>query len=110
MRNRIELFPEGSANIAKVVEGLTRLTVIVPFVHSGGTSRDALINDRCELLKRLREAREELIVVEPNRRDYYIEASGALWRDAQKQHERRAITLDLLILEVDRELEVLLDD
>ena len=45
--------------------------LVLPIVHLNGTSRDALLDQRCKFGQRLREAMEALSEMAPNGRDYY---------------------------------------
>src|SRR5262249_10796845 len=108
--NRTILDPKGSAVIGRIVEGITRLTLITPTIHVGGTSKQELMEQRSDFKIALINAREKLTAVVPHPRDYYNDASGRLQYAADEQYRRRADMLNLLIEEMDRELDILIMD
>lgn len=79
---------------------------IIPIVHLNGTSREALIEQRCEASHALREALEKLSGCYPNARDYYVGDAG-LYRKACTQHEGYENALRRVKNAIEREAEKL---
>lgn len=74
---------------------------MLPTIHSNGTSKDELIEQRTSVLAHLRDAETALQNACPNGRDYY-HVPGAL-AEAVKEHSCRLATLRLLITEIEQE-------
>ena len=81
---------------------------ILPIVHLNGTSRAALIDQRVEAGRAVREALDKLHEMAPNGRDYFLKPG--LFEQARAQHERRAAALRALFNEIEAEYLALDDD
>lgn len=81
--------------------------LILPVVHLNGTSREALVEQRTDVARKLREALEAMCQACPNGRDYYPDP-GRLQK-AQVQHERRVGIVRGLLEEVMAEAEAIMD-
>ena len=79
--------------------------LVLPIVHRNGTSREALIDQRCAAGARVREALAALAEMAPNGRDYYPEPGR--FELARAQHNRRAAALRWLLEELQAEAEAL---
>lgn len=80
------------------------MSVIMPHIHTNGTSRARLIGQQINALHGLREARKWLEDCEPNRRDYL---SNADWNAAQDAHIAKLKIIDAMILEIEQYVEAL---
>lgn len=78
--------------------------MIMPHIHTNGTSRARLIGQQINALHGLREARRWLEDGEPNRRDYL---STADWDAVQALHLSRLQTIDRMISEIEAYVEAL---
>ena len=81
------------------------MALVVPIVHNNGTSRDALIEQRCEFGRALIAANQALATMAPNGRDYY--PVDGLFQQAMAQHHRRQLVLKALADEIVEETEIL---
>ena len=79
--------------------------LVIPIVHMNGTSREALKDERANVIDALVEAGKHLARMAPNGRDYYLEKG--LMDKAVAQQERRMNTLKSLITELEAELEAI---
>lgn len=77
------------------------MTSTLPQIHSNGTSQDALVQQRCDVLYHLRSAEVALQEACPNGRDYYL-VPGSL-ELALQAHRDRLATLYGLIVAVEAE-------
>lgn len=59
----------------------------LPIVHSNGTSRESLLEERREAYSKLNEALEALVAMSPNGRDYY--PKPGTFEAAKAQHQSR---------------------
>ena len=80
------------------------MTMIMPHIHTNGTSRPRLIGQQLNALHGLREARRWLEDGEPNRRDYL---SSDDFRAAQDLYLSRLQIIDKMILEIEQYVEAL---
>jgi len=62
--------------------------MIVPTIHTNGSSRDALLDQVCEAGNALREALRKIVNAAPNARDYYPQGDEA-FRKAVAEHDAR---------------------
>jgi hypothetical protein len=82
------------------------VNVIVPIVHSNGTGRRELLDQRCLAIDSLVAAGDALAKASPHDRDYYPRG-GDYCQAAHRQHERRVGILQALIDELTAEAEAL---
>src|SRR5262249_8664589 len=80
---------------------------ILPIVHSNGTSRERLIEQRCEAANALQKALEALQAMCPNGRDYYPQPG--LWEKAEQLHRGRMRLLAGIYNAIQAEAEALAD-
>jgi hypothetical protein len=81
--------------------------MILPIIHLNGTSKGALLDQRCEVLAALRKAQEALAEMAPNGRDYYPEPGR--FEKAVAQHTARAERLRELYRDLEAEAEQIAD-
>jgi hypothetical protein len=81
---------------------------VLPIVHLNGTSREALIEQRLEVVHKLREVLDAMYEAAPHIRDYYVGEPG-LWGKALAQHQHRLALILGLRLELEEEIDVLSD-
>ena len=79
----------------------------LPILHMNGTSRDALLEQRCDVGAAIRAALEALTDMWPNARDYYPEPGR--YERARAEHQRRYDMLDTLYRELQAEAEAISD-
>jgi hypothetical protein len=80
-------------------------TLVLPLVHSNGTSRSELVQLRTELVGTLLAAEERLRAMAPHERDYYLESGR--FHKAVAQHQRRVTSLHKLLKEIEEEIAAL---
>lgn len=93
----------------KTFKQLTETTIpnlVVPLVHTNGTHKDSLIEERTKVLGFIRDAEKALAEMAPNGRDYYHTGNFAA---AKAQHSRRQQILDSLRQEIEQETEAIAD-
>jgi hypothetical protein len=74
---------------SQTVKGIT-MNITTPIVHMNGTSRDALVEMRCEVYHKLNDAYDALKQMAPHGRDYYIKENGnTALVCAQRLHMKR---------------------
>lgn len=78
-----------------------------PMIHTGGSSREALIHQKRGLMRALREAQSALDDAAPNQRDYYPKPET--WAPARAEHEARALALQHMLRDVEAEAVAILD-
>ena len=81
--------------------------MILPIVHRNGTSRETLVEQRCEVGRALREVLHALAEMTPNGRDYY--PVQGLLQQAEEQHRTRVETVKQLYEEINIEAEAICD-
>lgn len=77
--------------------------LVVPTVHSNGTSSEELLSLREEFYSKLRDAETALRHMAPNGRDYYL--TPGMFERAVIQHTRRMGMLKMLFDEIEKECE-----
>lgn len=75
--------------------------MMLPTIHSNGTSAEALLDDQREILNCLTKADVALCRFGPNGRDYYPQGDGAL-EEAVKEHEARIQKVRSVIDEIQK--------
>mgnify|MGYP001612338421 CR=1 FL=1 len=73
--------------------------LMVPTIHINGSSRERLVEDLCDAVTALHDAKTALNRTTPNGRDYYPQGKEALDR-ALRAHERRMSSLGVIIDEL----------
>jgi hypothetical protein len=81
--------------------------VVLPIVHTNGTSREELLDLRALAMGAIRDLLERLAEMAPNQRDYYL-GDPDLWKKALEQHRRRVTSIEALAAEVNEEQEALI--
>lgn len=76
--------------------------IILPIIHLNGTSRDALLDQLCEVYSALNDAMDKLRQASPNGRDYY--PVPGLMDKAIEQHRRRQRVLSDLQAEIQEQV------
>ena len=79
----------------------------LPILHMNGTSRGALLQQRCDAGKAVRVARSALADMEPNPRDYYT--NPGRYERAMAQYRSRATMLGDLLQDLQAEAEAIAD-
>ena len=82
--------------------------MMLPTIHSNGSSVTQLLEDMNEASQALRQAIEKLEIAGPDGRDYYPQGSPAL-PQAQKEHRERVQALFQVRKELLEIIEYLLD-
>lgn len=82
---------------------------VIPFVHMNGTDFKTLYELRVNYGHAIRAATDALMEMAPNGRDYYLDPTGARWKLALAQHERRAAALRSLYVDIAAEIEALVE-
>lgn len=62
-------------------------TIILPTIHSNGSSAKSLTEDYCQARRAVGEAITALKAVDFNVRDYYVHPDPAAWTQAVSQHD-----------------------
>jgi hypothetical protein len=73
--------------------------MLVPTIHSNGTSKESLTNDLEDAYYKIQLAYDALKRCAPNGRDYYLQGAGALSK-ATDEHMARLKHLDIVMVEI----------
>ena len=73
----------------------------MPAIHLNGTSREALLEQNCEVRNALVDSLNALSDAAPNGRDYYTKTPGAFKR-ATTEHLDRCIRIKSVLTEVEQ--------
>jgi len=84
------------------------IKTITPTINLNGTSREALLEQKTDLLHALREAQAALRRATPNGRDYQL-ADPSWFERALERHTRQCRVLAKLVEEVMDEAEAILE-